>query len=549
MPNVPGFLPSSRGFSFNNSWPSVPLRIIDFGLVQVPIGDASNGLCGGMAFAIRDMFQAGVLPPPTRPNSSDPLFTFIVDRLFDSFNLPGGPARYYYLMNPSLPDHETWMSRAGLAPHGRAWIMIKEEWPKIKADLDAGRLCPLGLIQVKSADPLEMGKNHQVLAYGYNLNGTYLTMRIYDPNFPRDDAVTLSLDIGNPYNTRDVRHNRYNAPKDVYCFFRPDYFFRQPPRSVVVSPSSWTDVKRIPGWFGTENQGGGLTAGDITGNGQPDLVAFHIDNPAGENAGYYRLGRNLDAAGNVTGGWTDPKHVPGWFGWENQGGDVALADISGNGQPDLAVFHIDNPGGENAGYYRVGWNLNTNGDVTGGWSDVKRIPGWFGAENQGAGLAIADISGNGRPDMVVFHIDNPSGENTGYYRIGWNLDTSGNVTGGWTDIRRVPGWFGVENQGAGVAVAYIRGSSRPDLVVFHIDNPGGENAGYYRVGSDLDANGNVTGGWSDVKRVPGWFGAENQGVGIALADVNGSGTPDLIVSHIDNPGGENAGYYRVGWNA
>lgn len=52
------------------------------------------------------------------------MFTFIVDRLFDSFNLLGGPAMYYHLMNPALPDHEIWVSRAGLAPHGRAARLI-----------------------------------------------------------------------------------------------------------------------------------------------------------------------------------------------------------------------------------------------------------------------------------------------------------------------------------------------------------------------------------------------------------------------------------------
>ncbi len=315
-----------------------------------------------------------------------------------------------------------------------------------------------------------------------------------------------------------------------------------------IGPSgpAWTDVKRVPGWFGAEDQGGGVAVGDINGNGRPDIVVFHIDNPGGDNAGYYRVGWDLDAGGDVRGGWTDVKRIPGWFGWENQGGDIALADISGNGLLDLVVFHIDNPGGENGGYYRIGWNLDAAGNVTGGWTEVRRVPGWFGAEDQGAGVTVADINGNGRPDLLVFHIDNPGGENAGYYRIGWDLDAAGNPTGGWSDVRRIPGWFGAENQGGSVAVARLAGA--PALVVFHIDNPGGENAGYYRIGSKLDAAGNVTGGWSEVKRVPGWFGAENQGGGIALADVNGSGTPDLIVFHVDNPGGENAGYYRVGWN-
>ena len=57
---VPGFLPSASGFAFPNRFPRVPVRRIGIpGIVSVPIGDASNGLCGGMAFAVRDYFEAG----------------------------------------------------------------------------------------------------------------------------------------------------------------------------------------------------------------------------------------------------------------------------------------------------------------------------------------------------------------------------------------------------------------------------------------------------------------------------------------------------------
>jgi hypothetical protein len=65
--------------------------------------------------------------------------------------------------------------------------------------------------------------------------------------------------------------------------------------------------------------------------------------------------------------------------------------------------------------------------VGGGWSDIKQVPGWFGWENQGGGIALADINGSGTQDLVVFHIDNANEDNSGYYRIGWNLDTSGNI--------------------------------------------------------------------------------------------------------------------------
>lgn len=269
----------------------------------------------------------------------------------------------------------------------------------------------------------------------------------------------------------------------------------------------------------------------VTDCGQHAVVVNNA-NPGGEVDLFYTNATPLVA-------------VPGWFGSEDQGADIALADINGNGVVDLVVLHIDNPGGENHGYYRIGWNLGASGAPAGGWSNIKPIPGWFGAEDQGAGLAIADINGNGRPDLVVFHIDNPGGENHGYYRIGWNLDTAGNVTGGWSPVIAIPGWFGAEDQGGGIAVADLDGDGRPELVVFHLDNPGGENHGYYRVGRRLDTSGNVTGGWGPVTAVPGWFGSADQGAGIAIGKLGANTFFSLVVFHVDNPGGENHGYYRT----
>lgn len=192
---VPGFLPSVSGFGFGNAFPRVPLRWIGVpGLLRVPIGDASNGLCGGMAFAARDYFEAGLFPPPdTEPPGEGPLFDYLVHRLFASFDLPLGPARYLELMNPLLVDGETVWSRLGLAPRGRVWRMARSEWPRIRAEIDGGHPCPLGLVRVTSVDPMDLKENHQVLAYGYELEADRLTLLLYDPNRPGRDDVTISL--------------------------------------------------------------------------------------------------------------------------------------------------------------------------------------------------------------------------------------------------------------------------------------------------------------------------------------------------------------------
>jgi hypothetical protein len=224
MVRVPGFLPSTSGLHFDNRFPNVPLEEIDLGVAKIPLGNAANGLCGGMVFAVRDYFQAGRLPPPAPGNNppelNDPLFDYLVDRLYDSFDLPTGLLRYLALMNPALPDDESWKSRLFLAPHGRSWVMIKSEWPKIQADLDSGQLAPVGLIRVITSDVLKLGLNHHVLAYGYDLNSDILSINIYDPNYHDKDDVTLSLSLADPMHATRIAYSPNDEP--LYCFIRTD---------------------------------------------------------------------------------------------------------------------------------------------------------------------------------------------------------------------------------------------------------------------------------------------------------------------------------------
>jgi hypothetical protein len=224
---VPGFLPSTSGLRFGNSFPRLPLRRLGIpGVLSLGIGDASNGLCGGMAFAARDYFEVDRAPPPTTTAPTEgPLFDYLVDRLFDSFDLPLGPLRYLQLMNPMLPDGETVWSRLGLAPHGRVWRTRMLEWPRIRADIDAGHPCPLGLVRVKSTDPFALKHNHQVLAYGYEIHASSFTLHLYDPNLPNRDDVTLTLSWASPHGPISW----FPPGVPVHAFFRLGYRSSEPP--------------------------------------------------------------------------------------------------------------------------------------------------------------------------------------------------------------------------------------------------------------------------------------------------------------------------------
>ena len=62
------------------------------------------------------------------------------------------------------------------------------------------------------------------------------------------------------------------------------------------------------------------------------------------------------------------------------------------------------------------------------------IPDWFSFENQGAGVALADLSGGGPRDLVVLMVDSPPGQNRGFYRVGKGIAADGTATGGWTGL-------------------------------------------------------------------------------------------------------------------
>lgn len=169
--------------------------------------------------------------------------------------------------------------------------------------------------------------------------------------------------------------------------------------------------------------------------------------------------------------------VPDWFSSENQGAGVAVGEFGG--EPSLVVFAVDNAVGQNRGVYRIGHGLQPDGTVAGGWTQWRDVPDWFSWENQGAGVAVGDVDGDGGRDLIVFQIDNAVGVNQAFYRIARGLGDDGVPADGWGEWLGAPFWFSWENQGGDVAVASIDGELK--LVALMVDNPPGLNAGYYEV--------------------------------------------------------------------
>jgi hypothetical protein len=84
----------------------------------------------------------------------------------------------------------------------------------------------LGLVRVASLNPFQLTRNHQVMAYGYDLTDEAVSLCIYDPNHgPRDD---VRIDIRLTPDRRDVDALTQSTGEPLEALFRAPYSARDP---------------------------------------------------------------------------------------------------------------------------------------------------------------------------------------------------------------------------------------------------------------------------------------------------------------------------------
>ncbi len=242
------------------------------------------------------------------------------------------------------------------------------------------------------------------------------------------------------------------------------------------------------------NSGGGgadsVAMADVNGDGIPDLIVVNLNQSDGGEVGGVGV-----LLGNGDGTFQPSvTYTSGGFSPYS----VAVGDVNHDGKPDIVVanFFVDD-------YTYVGAVsvLLGNGDGT------FQAPVSYSSDGYGAtSVALGDVNGDGNPDLVVANSDGSvsvllgNGDST--FQAAVNYDTAGSEL-------------------ASTAIGDVNGDGYPDLVVANACQGKGCDNGTVSV---LMGNGDGTFQPAEEYSTGG-FRANS----IAIGDVNGDGRPDLAV--------------------
>ena len=236
-----------------------------------------------------------------------------------------------------------------------------------------------------------------------------------------------------------------------------------------------------------------VIAADLNGDGKPDLVL--ADMSASGNAIVLMADPakpgNFRAPMNLATGLTTPS--------------VAVADLNGDGAPDIVAATFDSSG--NNGAVKIFYQ---NPHQRGTFQSAVSFPA--GAQPQS--VKIADVNGDGLPDIIVANYG-PGTDDKGTAGVSVLLQDQAHP-GSFL----APVTYTTPGQSIDVAVGDVNGDGKPDLVVASLAPA---NTGSVSVLLQDPAHAGTFLASTD-------YAALGQPLSVVIADLNGDGHPDIAIA-------------------
>jgi hypothetical protein len=192
--------------------------------------------------------------------------------------------------------------------------------------------------------------------------------------------------------------------------------------------------------FATGSESISVAVADFNGDGKPDLVV------ANANSSSVSVLLNTTAPGATTPSFATQET----FATGSVPQSVAVADFNGDGRPDLVVAN------RNPNTVSVLLNTTTPGATTPSFATQET----FATGSGPLSVAVADVNGDGRPDLVV--------ANRGSDTVSVLLNTT--TPGATTPSFAAQETFATGSNPFFVAVADLNGDGKPDLAVANLND-------------------------------------------------------------------------------
>jgi hypothetical protein len=232
-----------------------------------------------------------------------------------------------------------------------------------------------------------------------------------------------------------------------------------------------------------------LAVGDFNGDGKPDIAAV------GDSNSVAALLNTTPAGSNAASFTATPIPV------SSNSLDLAVADINGDGRPDLVVTH-----GFSGDTLSVLLNTTAPGAGTPSFAPEQ----FFTAGHEPDRAAVGDFNGDGKPDLAIIDYSP-----TGSVNVLLNQTPAGASTVSFT----APQPFASGTSPDAVAVGDFNGDGNPDLAVTN-----------YNTMSVL-FNATPPGATTATFGSPYTFATGTRPDSVAVGDFNGDGRPDLAVAN------------------